>query len=104
MYVSYSGTAKTVDLIAGQKTDIGDVSLSAPDINGKVTIGITITAAGWSLADVDEPIKIQGYASAPSGNPAPGLFAYKSSTSPVIVPANNFYGIHLDVAKLIDCP
>ena len=38
---------------------------------------------------------------APSGNPAPGQFTYyKGRELEIVVDAANFYGIHLDVAKL----
>jgi hypothetical protein len=86
----------TVNLYAGQSHLAGEVEFSAV-INGYVTITIDL-ADGWELQNVDEPVKIQDYATAPSGNPSPGLFAHKGSSLVVVVPANNFYGIHLDVA------
>lgn len=96
MYVPYSGTAKTVDLMAGQSYVAGTVSFSAP-ADGYVTITINLTG-GWSLQSVSEPVKIQGYNTAPSGNPSPGLFTtYKGANTTVMVPAYNFYGVHLDV-------
>jgi hypothetical protein len=86
----------TVNLYAGQSHSAGEVEFSAV-INGYVTITIDL-ADGWELQNVDEPVKIQDYATAPSGNPSPGLFAHKGASLTVVVPANNFYGIHLDVA------
>jgi hypothetical protein len=48
-------------------------------------------------------VAVQGYASAPSGNPAPGLFAHKGPASgtsfSIQVPQANFYGVHGVVAK-----
>ena len=50
----------------------------------------------------DELIKIQGYNDAPSGNPAPGQFkTYKGTETTIIVDKYNYYGIHLDMAKLV---
>ena len=60
--------------------------------------------------DDDDNVKVQDYASPPSGNPAPGLFDWKAmaavgSTEFVLeVPINDFYGIHLDVANPVECP
>lgn len=96
MYVPYEGTAKTVDLIAGQHYVAGTVAFSVPT-DGYITITITL-AGGWSLQSVAEPVKIQGYETAPSGNPAPGQFTtYKGTETTVTVPVYNFYGVHLDV-------
>lgn len=101
-YVEYTGSSKTVDLLAGKNTKIGTVAFSAPS-GGKVTITINL-GGRYSFADVDENVKIQDYATAPSGNPAPGQFDWKF-TGPygaglpnfsVEVPNNNFYGVHVD--------
>jgi len=96
MYVPYDGSAKTVNLMAGQTYVAGTVSFSAA-MDGYVTITINLTG-GWSLQSVPEPVKIQGYTTAPSGNPAPGLFTtYKGTSTTVTVPVYSFYGVHLDV-------
>lgn len=99
MYVNYDGTAKTVDLMAGQHHLAGTVYFSAPD-GGFVTITITLND-GWRFALVEENVKIQDYAVAPSGNPNPGGFAHKGTASgqlfTISVPVNNFYGVHVDV-------
>jgi hypothetical protein len=89
----------TVTLYAGQDMEAGMVHFSAVD-GGNVTITITLND-GWRFKDVDENVKIQDYADAPSGNPSPGLFntkdyAFESPFS-IEVPANNFYGVHVDV-------
>ncbi|MFM7329768.1 MAG: hypothetical protein ACKO3B_13680, partial [Bacteroidota bacterium] len=59
---------------------------------------------GWSLQEVINPVKIQGYDTAPSGNPSPGRFASKGSSLTVTVPAKAYYGIHLDVRQAVACP
>jgi hypothetical protein len=103
-YTSYSGAAKTVTLFAGQTHNAGTVHFSAP-VGGMVTITITLNnAAGWQFNLSDpENVKIQDYAMAPSGNPAPGLFAHKAyatgSPFSIQVPENNFYGVHVDVQQ-----
>lgn len=111
MFVNFDGQAKTVDLIAGggnpqSATVVGSATLSAP-VNGLVTITINLTGGAKFHFDPDDPInenlKVQDYASAPNKNPAPGRFDWKASfasnatSGTITVPANNFYGIHLDV-------
>lgn len=102
-FTAYDGTAKTVTLFAGQTIPVGTVTFS--DVSGT---GVTLTIAlapEWSLQDVSESVKIQGYNTAPSGNPAPGQFTtYKGTGLTTIVSKYNFYGIHLDVRKVIPCP
>ena len=89
----------TVTLYAGQDMEAGTVHFSAVD-SGNVTITITLNES-WRFNDIDENVKIQDYAVAPFGNPSPGLFdskdyAFESPFS-IDVPANNFYGVHVDV-------
>lgn len=104
----------TVNIYAGQTYLAGTATFSAVAV-GQVTITINLNPGFIFYYDVtdqvaDNNIKIQDYVSPPSGNPAPGLFTHKASaqvgsTSYVItVPANNFYGIHLDVAREVPCP
>lgn len=63
----------------------------APESDGK-----------WVFQDVADAIKIQGYETAPSGNPAPGQFTYyKGRELEIVVDAANFYGIHLDVDSFL---
>lgn len=100
MFTAYA--PGTVDLMAGQHHDAGDITFSEMT-DGKVTI--TIRLDGWGLRDVKEGVKIQGYAKAPSGKVSPGQFTtYKGNDLVVTVDAFNFYGIHLDVAKWIADP
>ena len=99
----YIQNAGTVTLYAGQTLPAGSASLTV-NVDNTVTIAITLNA-GWSLQDVNELVKIQGYVNAPTASPSPGLFTtYKGDEPLVTVPAYNFYGIHLDVRKVIDCP
>jgi hypothetical protein len=115
-YVPYAGAAQTVNLYAGQTLLAGTASFSASvggfvDItielaNGFIFWGEDLDEDGWPDSD---NVKVQDYATAPSGNPAPGLFAWKESaligatTHAITVPANNFYGVHLNVAYPVPC-
>ena len=106
-YIQYNGEPLTVMLLAGQKETEMTVTLT-PAGDGKVQMtfaGIFEIApendGKWVLQDVKDAIKVQGYAEAPSGNPAPGQFTYyKGRDLTIVVDAANYYGIHLDVAKL----
>ncbi len=99
MYTPYA--IGDIDIMAGQHIVAGKASFSAV-VNGKVTI--TISLNGWALQDVEESVKIQGYNSAPSGNPAPGQFnTYKGKNLTITVNAFTFYGIHLDLREIVDC-
>jgi hypothetical protein len=104
-YVTYEGVKKTVTLYAGQTYEAGTVTLSAPH-DGYVTITIVLNA-GWEFQDVENNVKVQDYATAPSGNPAVGNFAWKKTASgdsaTIVVPENNYYGIHVDVFKWVKC-
>lgn len=92
-----------INVYAGQTYLVGTVTFSEV-VNGKVTI--TLAALnGARLQNVAESVKIQGYETPPSGNPSPGLFTtYKGNQSTVIVDAYAYYGIHLDVQRVVDCP
>ncbi len=101
-YTTYEGVEQTVTLYAAESVDMGTVSFSSA-ADGMVTITIELDE-GWSLRDDDEAVKIQGYNSPPSGNPAPGLFrTYKGTELSVTAPVFDFYGIHMDVKKAIEC-
>jgi hypothetical protein len=105
-YVKYAGVEKTTTLFAGQTIPVGTVNFSAP-ADGFVTITIEL-AVPWVFEDVAENVKIQDYATAPSGNPAPGLFDHKgyATGSPfsIVVPVNNFYGVHVNVGQWVPDP
>jgi hypothetical protein len=107
-YTPYSDAAQSVTIFAGQTLDAGTAEFSAPDAEGMVTITITL-AAGWRFQPVGENVKIQDYSAVPlMSNPRPGLFSHKftADAAPYVlkVPANNFYGIHLDVQQIVPCP
>lgn len=91
-----------VNVFAGQNYLVGTVTFSEV-VDGKVTI--TLAALnGARLQGVAESVKIQGYETAPSGNPAPGLFTtFKGNETTIIVDAFAYYGIHLDVQRVVDC-
>ena len=103
-YTEYAADT-TVTLYAGQTYEAGTVNF-APD-NGDVAITITLNS-GFRFADVPENVKVENYASAPSGNPSPGGFSDKDYADPedntfeIIVPLNNFYGVHVDVERCAD--
>ncbi len=92
-------TGSTVTLYAGETNEAGTVHFSA-SIDGYVTMTIELND-GWRFEDVEENFKIQDYATAPSGNPAPGLFAYKGYATEdsfsIVVPAADYYGVHINV-------
>jgi len=114
----YPVVEQTEELLAGQTMHAGTVTFSAP-AGGMVTITIEL-GEGWRFAMIpvgedpygqpiwDNNVKVQDYASAPSGNPAPGGFMWKTfaegDVGEIVVPVNNFYGVHVDVERLVDCP
>jgi hypothetical protein len=102
-YIKYSG-AKTVTLFAGQTKVAGTVSFSAA-VGGEVEITINL-ADGWAFEENEKNVKIQDYAGAPSGNPAPGIFDHygegSGSSFSIKVPANKFYGVHVDVGQWVE--
>ncbi len=86
-------------MFAGQNIAVGSVVFSDP-VDGEIEICIYLEEP-WEFEDEEENVKIQGYISAPSGNPAPGLFDWKDYADPdsdsfcITVPENNFYGVHM---------
>lgn len=105
-----------VDIFAGRDIPAGQVTLEAmPGNSVKITIelqnGFVFSQAEESGAAVGENLHVQGYPTAPWGNPAPGQFEYKSLESGVeaeiIVDAASYYGIHLvvdDTTRPRECP
>lgn len=106
-YTRYTGEAMAVTLYAGQTLPAGLVTFSQPS-GGMVEICIILDEGFRFDPDTDESVKVQGYATAPSGNPSPGAFAYRmdaeSSPSCLTVPQANFYGVHVDVERVVPCP
>lgn len=111
MYSTYDELVAGVEIIADGgscPTVIGTATLTDLD-NGLVSIDIVLEGAifYYDVGDplLDNNLKVQDYSDVPPRrNPAPGRFDWKvrvepgSSTGSIVVPANNFYGIHLDVA------
>ncbi|NLX42084.1 MAG: hypothetical protein GXY79_01240 [Chloroflexi bacterium] len=111
-YVAYNGP-KTVSIFAGQKNYAGTATFSEV-VDGMITITIHLEG-DWEFAASGETLKVEGYTQAPSGNPAPGLFSFKSSVTgtaaSIMVPASNmegepfkFFGVHLDVGRWVPDP
>jgi len=113
-YFAYPGPGAQVDILAGQYMDAGYLTFGEPDEDW---VEITVTLENgfvfyYDVADteVDENLKVQDYdAIPPAENPAIGLFDWKvsiepgSTTGSILVPLNNYYGVHLDVAyPLVD--
>jgi hypothetical protein len=126
MYVDYDACDEadgaidgvcTTDLRAdggdGVGMDAGTATLaSIDDEYVKITINLENTFIFYyDLQDdqEDNNLKVQHYVTAPEGDPKVGRFAYKafipvgSRTGEFVVPANNFYGIHLDLAYIVPC-
>ena len=105
-YVAYA--EKTTTLFAGQTIEVGTVSFSGV-VDGEIEITVTLTG-GWEFEDVLENLKVQDYEFAPSGDPGVGLFDHKEDCDPdeaicsITVPANNFYGVHVNVGKWVPDP
>ena len=107
-YIKYEGSTMTATLYAGQHNEAGTVTLEPDGDKVKITFNIATESpeneGEWVLNkdNGNELIKIQGYNDAPSGNPAPGQFeTYKGTETTIVVDKYNYYGIHLDMAKLV---
>jgi hypothetical protein len=86
-------------IYAGQQLTDGNVTYE----NGQLIIDL----GSWSLQNVDEPVKIQGYHNGqlPTNRPVAGLFdTYKGNDLNIYVPAYRFYVVHLDVEKPVNDP
>lgn len=98
-YLIYESAETTQTIWAGQTIDVGSVTVSAP-VNNEVTI--TINLSGWTLQNVAEPVKIQGYPAEWDqtwSNPG-GFSTYKGDELVISgVPVHSFYVIHLDVIE-----
>lgn len=106
-WVNYTGVEQTFGLFAGQFYNIGNVKLEPA--NGGSKVKITITMTNGAFQPVSNNVKIQGYTSAPSGNPSPGLFKTSKGTATgttytVTVNRFAFYGIHVDAIRYYTCP
>ena len=112
-YVAYAGEVKTVNVYAGQAQPAGVATFSAP-VHGEVRINIKLHQGYIFYYDLDDQLEddnlaVQVYEDAPSGSPDPGLFEWKKmipvgrTTGSIIVPADNFYGVHIDLARKVTC-
>ena len=107
-FVEYSDEGKTTTLFAGQTINVGSVTFSVP-VDEMVTITVLLSG-DWEFEDVAENLKVQDYADAPSGNPAPGRFDHKkdcdaaSKTCSIVVPENDYYGVHVNVGQWVPNP
>jgi hypothetical protein len=116
MYVPYE-SGETVQIRAaggnGVGMDAGTMTFSAP-AGGYVQITIKLTTNFIFYYDLnngleDDNLKVQDYKKAPTTNPAPGRFAWKSmvpvgaTEASISVPKNKFYGVHLDLAYQVPC-
>ena len=109
-YTPYPGANQEVDIFAGQTMLAGTATFSAP-VEGMINIAIELKNGFVFYYDKedDDNLKVQDYAEAPKGNPAPGLFAWKytvpvgNRSKTITVSYDNFYGIHLDVAYPVPC-
>jgi len=111
MYVPYGGNEMTVDIRAdggdGVGIIVGTATFSEP-VDGEVTITINLSGAifYYDLNDdlEDNNLKVQDYDKAPNKNPQIGKFDWKTmiavhaTTGSIVVPENNFYGVHMDLA------
>ncbi|MFO7851963.1 MAG: hypothetical protein ACQERS_10175 [Bacteroidota bacterium] len=85
--------ASTETLWAAKFTDAGTVTYD-PVLN---TITVCLRE-GWSLQDVKEPVKIQGYNKIPADKPSSILFTtYKGKETSVKVEPYSYYAIQLDI-------
>ena len=99
-YLVYEGTETTQTIWAGQTNVVGSVTVSDP-VNDEITITINLDS-GWSLQNVSEAVKIQGYDSGWDqswSNPG-GFNTYKGNDLVISgVPVYDYYVIHLDVKE-----
>jgi hypothetical protein len=102
MFTPYS--TGTVDLIAGQHHDAGDITMVRQNGSTKITFELH---DGYRFATVKENLKIEAFAKAPTSYVAPGRFKGKFTVLTslrqitVTVPTADFYGIHVDVERLV---
>jgi hypothetical protein len=96
------------NLIAGQHINVGTVTQTANGCsNGKVKLVFTLTD-GWQFAGT-ESIKVHPMTAAPTSYRQPGQFQHKynatgSTASTGCIANTAFYGIHLDVFKMVPDP
>jgi len=83
----------TETIWANRHIDVGTVTYD-PGMN---TLTINLRD-GWSLMDLSEPVKIQGYDEIPADTPPVEQFnSYRGKETIVKIPPHPYYAIHLDV-------
>lgn len=105
-YFDSSGPETQKVRVGSKGEDIGDVTVSAGDDDVIITASVTECTVNfdldefWGAQDVDEPLKIQGYAEGelPASRPASGPFTtYKGDlVDDIVIPCYPYYVIHLD--------
>jgi hypothetical protein len=84
----------TQSIYAGQELTDGSITYDSG------TGSFTIDLGSWSLQDVSEPVKAQGYSTLPNRRPAAGPFTtYKGSSLTFSGDGSRYYVIHLDLTK-----
>ncbi len=101
-----------VIIFAAQTIEAGFVTFGPVDTDGKVTIDISLTDGFvFSESDGEDNLHIDPYENKdaiPRRNPPPGRFDFKSFetgvSASITVPEAEFYGIHLVVDDISECP
>ena len=101
-YTAYVPNTPITIYAGKQQHEVGTLNFIEVD---NATVKIVIYLVGWGLQNVSEPVKIQGYnGSVPKGNPSPGQFkTYKGTSLTITVPKYAYYGIHLNLRRIIPC-
>lgn len=100
-YYTYDGVEFDIPIYAHPNNLVGTAICSAV-VNDSITLIINLID-GWELQPGNEPVKIQGYNTPPSGNPVPEQFTtYTGSGLTVEIEAFDYYGIHFDVYRRLD--
>lgn len=104
-----SGEPDAYDIFAGQTLPAGSAEVKHE--NGDVTIEISLmNGFVFSESNGEENLHVESYVdgSPPPRNPRPGRFTYKSSeagvSASIQVPEAEYYGIHLVVDDISQCP
>jgi hypothetical protein len=88
-----------VDLVYGRTLQkAGNITMST--VGGSTTITITLDA-GFRLKAGSGSVKIEPLSSAPTKYIQPGKFTYHGASLVVTVPNAPFYGIHLDIERMV---
>ncbi|HDZ40220.1 MAG TPA: hypothetical protein ENH59_00855 [Bacteroidetes bacterium] len=88
-----SPVTSTETIWANRHIDVGTVIYDP----GQNTLTISLKG-GWSLSDISEPVKIQGYNKIPKNTPGTGLLnSYRGKDTRIEIPPHRYYVIHLDV-------